>query len=263
MTTTKVFAPNYEQNEKGWYLFPRDAVDRRKLFVPEVMDHPAKMNLYVLQSIVEYNTSPGDSILDCFGGSGTTLWAATVGRRVTLLELEPTFVDMCRATVNKWDTEGVYHADVLILHGDNRQLLPIPCDHMIFSPPYANDMAKTTGGALNAQVQASVDLYTNSSLNLGRLNEFLYVQAMGKVYDGVAASVRPGGTVTITHRDRSRAGHRILFADSIIKHMTTRRFTLKDWFKWLAPGSIQSRVNEKRGAEVILDEDILIFEKLP
>ena len=261
-SVTTQFAPQYPRNEEGLILFPRDTVGRRKLFVPEVMEHPAKMNLYVLQSIVEYNTNPGDYIIDCFGGSGTTMWAAAVGRRVTLLELEPAFVDMCKATIKQWDAEGIPHADIMILHGDNRQLLPIPCDHMIFSPPYANDMAKTTGGALNEQVQKSVDLYTDSSLNLGRLNEFLYVQAMGKVYDGVAASVRKGGTVTITHRDRSRAGRRILFADSIIRHMTTRGFSLKDWFKWNPPGSIQAAVNRKRGAEIVEDEDILIFEKL-
>ena len=262
VVVTKVFAEGYEKNEHGWYLFPRDAPARRELFVPEVMDHPAKMSFYLLQEIVKYNTEPGESILDCFGGSGTTMWAALYGRPVTLLELEPAFVEMARATMAKWDAEERPHAPILVLHGDNRQLLPIPTDHMVFSPPYANDMAKTTGGALNEQVQASVDLYTNSALNLGRLNEFLYTQAMGKVYDGVRDSVRAGGTVTITHRDRSRTGRRILFADTIIRHMTTRGFELKDWFKWHPPGSIQAAVNRKRGADVIEDEDILMFRRL-
>ena len=262
MSETKEFAPQYPRNENNWILFPRDTIDRRELFVPEVMEHPAKMQLYLLQEVVKYNTKPGDHIIDCFGGSGTTLWAALLGRRVTLLELEPAFLDMQRAVVAKWIAEERPHNTIMLLQGDNRQLLPIPCDHMIFSPPYANDIARTGGGALNADKQRQVDIYTDSSLNLGRLNEFLYVQAMAKVYDGVRDSVCAGGTVTITHRDRSRSGQRILFADAIIRQMTTRGFEVKDWFKWKTPGSVRAAVNRSRGATVIEDEDILMFRKL-
>lgn len=263
MTATKVFAAGYDQDTaNGWYNFPRDTTDRRKLFPAEVMSHPAKMNLYLLQEIVRYNTEPGETIMDCFGGSGTTMWAALEGRNVFALELESGYVKMMQDTLAKWDAEGLPHGNIFIVQGDNRQLMPIPVDHMVFSPPYANDMAKTTGGALNADIQRQVDAYTDSTLNLGRLNEFFYVQAMERVYDGVAASVRRNGTVTITHRDRSRGGIRILFADAIIRQMTRRGFKLENWWKWQAPGSFQSRVNEARGAEVILDEDILSFRKL-
>ena len=132
---------------------------------------------------------------------------------------------------------------------------------MIFSPPYANDLAKLGGGALNKETQKSADLYTHSRENLGRKNEFFYRQAMGKVYDKVASAVRAGGTVTITHRDRSRAGRRITFANSIIRELTSRGFSVLDLNKWSAPGTMTQRINAAKGALVINDEDIMTFIK--
>lgn len=258
---SKEFASGYDKDENGWYLFPRDTTWRKSIMPQEVMEHPSKMNMHLCEAIIEYVSEPGETIVDCFGGIGTTLIGALTKRNIFTIELEEEYVKLQKEIVSKWLAEGKELGDTVILHGDNRAFLPIPTDHMIFSPPYANDMAKTTGGALNEDIQRQVDQYTDSTLNLGRLNEFFYRQAMEKIYQGVADSVRSGGTVSITHRDRSRAGRRILFGDSIVRALTTKGFILSNWFKWAAPGSFQSRVNEARGAKVILDEDILIFKK--
>ncbi len=257
----KVFAPEYEKDENGWFIFPRDVTWRRKLFPQIAMEHPSKMNMYVCQEIINYVSEKGETILDCFGGTGTTAIGALVGRSIVLMELERPYVDIQRETIKLWQERDILEGSVMSLQGDNRKLLPFPCDHMIFSPPYANDMQKKTGGALNEEIQRQVDQYTDSMLNFGRLNEFFYVQGMDLLYDKVAESVRSGGTVSITHRDRSRAGKRLLFADSIIRSLTSRGFSILAHHKWKAPGAFQSRVNEARGAKVILDEDILMFVK--
>jgi predicted RNA methylase len=259
--TDKVFAPDYEKDEKGWFIFPRDVTWRRELFPKIAMEHPSKMNMYVCQEIINYVSEAGDTIVDCFGGTGTTAIGALTGRNVVLMELERPYVEIQRETIELWKERDILTGNVLSLQGDNRKLLPHPTDHMIFSPPYANDMMKKGGGALNEEIQKQVDQYTDSKENFGRLNEFFYKQFMDQLYDKVAASVRQDGTVTITHRDRSRSGKRLLFADSIIKSLTTRGFSLLSHNKWKAPGAFQSRVNEARGAMVILDEDILTFIK--
>ena len=86
---------------------------------------------------------------------------------------------------------------------------------------------------------------------------------MLKVYKLMIEGLKPGGTITITHRDRVRGTERILHARDIMKTMSGLGCELISWEKWKAPGSIQSRVNEKKGVESILDEDVLSFAKLP
>ena len=153
MTQTKTFAPDYEKDENGWFIFPRDVTWRKKLFPQIAMEHPSKMNMYVCQEIINYVSEPGDIIVDCFGGTGTTAIAAHDGRSVVLMELERPYVDIQRATIEDWTEKDIITGSVMSLQGDNRKLLPFPCDHMIFSPPYANDMMKDHGGALNEEIQ--------------------------------------------------------------------------------------------------------------
>jgi len=57
--------------------------------------HPAEKPAEMLEHAIEATTYPGDIVLDCFGGSGSTgLAAIKLGRRTISLEIEP-----------KWATE--------------------------------------------------------------------------------------------------------------------------------------------------------------
>ena len=270
-----MFAESYPRDSNGWILFPRDTELRRKLQPAEVMEHPAKMNMHLLIEVVKEFTQPGDTITDIFGGVGTTAVAVLMGRNVNLIEIEQHFTDLQNEMFANWNADPVTYlsaveydygrvglpANLLCINGDNQRVTYPPTDHMIFSPPYANDLAKLAGGALNKETQKSADLYTHSRENLGRKNEFFYRQAMGKVYDKVAKAIKPGGTCTITHRDRSRAGRRITFANSIIRELTSRGFSVLDLNKWSAPGTMTQRINAAKGALVINDEDIMTFVK--
>ena len=267
-----VLALDYPRDEHGWILFPRDLTDRRKL-VPssiqkDVSLHPAKMNLYLCQEIIKAFTKPGDTILDPFAGIGTTMVASRMDRNVILLELESHYCDLIITTLKFWKRDlSVELGNTTIIQGDNRQILPIPCDHIITSPPYGNDFYKS-GGALiekgmksQEEADSKASSYAGSTLSIGRLNPFLYNQAMIKVYKLMVAGLGSKGTITITHRDRLRGTKRILYARDIMKTMSDLGCDLISWEKWKAPGSKQSRVNEKKGVESILDEDILTFQK--
>jgi len=270
------FAPDFERTDEGLIKFPRDTTLRRQVQPEEVMKHPAKANMYLMLEIIKTFTEPGDHLVDCFGGSGTTGIGALMGRNVTLVEIEDFFHATQKKMRDEVWTDPAFEAprihpyfldrsqwgNLNLVHGDNKLVLPIPCDHMYFSPPYANDLDKSKGGALNEDIQESGDLYVGSMQNLGRMPEFTYRQMMERLYVKVGHSVRAGGTVTITHRDRSRAGKRVLLANSIIKAMVDNGFTLYNWARWDAPGSFQARINEQRGALVINEEDILTFKKL-
>ena len=57
---TKVFAAGVPRDSLGRILFNMNDQDYRKSFFPEeVMSHPAKANLYMLEAIIDYISEPG------------------------------------------------------------------------------------------------------------------------------------------------------------------------------------------------------------
>ena len=255
------FAPDYPRNDKGWILFPRDLVDRRKLVPPSIQHdvslHPAKMSMYLCQEIIKAFTSEGETILDPFAGVGTTMAAALpLDRKCILLELEPHYIKLINdiRVYNRWEC--------IVIQGDNRQILPVPCDHIITSPPYGNDLSsiREEKGLLKERDYKQQD-YVRSGLNIGNLNTFYYQQAMIKTYTRMVEGLKPGGTITITHRDRLRGDTRVLYAMNIMKTLADLGCELISWEKWKVPGSVLAEVNRKKGVEPIEDEDILTFRK--
>lgn len=64
--------------------------------------HPAEKPAAMLEHAIAATTFPGDIVLDCFGGSGSTALAAlTLGRRTVAMEIEPTWAAeiACRVRV--------------------------------------------------------------------------------------------------------------------------------------------------------------------
>lgn len=284
MPDTKVFALGRERGEEGWLKYPLDKSLRARYYSSEllerIMTHPAKQNAWLHQDICEYVSEPGETILDPFGGVGTSLLSAVLGRNVILLEIEPYYAaiiedsikelhvreEAARASVVN-DYEGNLPpsslGSMLFINSDNRLAMPgIKCDHIITSPPYGNDLAKTAEDqALTKEVGKQGMQYTKATQNIGKLNPFIYEQVMLKVYKMMVDCVRPGGTITITHRDRTKDGERLLYIDSIVGTLLKLGMRVKLLEKWKAPGSLAARVNEKLGNEVVLDEDIICMEK--
>jgi len=64
-------------------------------------DHEAKFPLELPRRTIKLLTNPGDLVLDCFIGSGTTAVAALQeGRRFIGIEKESKYVALARASVN-------------------------------------------------------------------------------------------------------------------------------------------------------------------
>lgn len=269
---TKTFAPGREREENGWLVYPRDKGLRQTMYpaelIEQIMTHPAKMNAHLCKDIVEYVSEPGETILDCFGGVGTSLVAATLGRNVVLVEIEDYYANIIRQCIEHLEAQHTILGDhglglMTLVQSDNRLAMPIPCDHIITSPPYGNDLAKESeDAALNKEVGKQGMQYTKATQNIGKLPPFIYKQAMNKVYELMVKSVKVGGTITITHRDRTKDGERILYIDSIVSTLMKLGCGVKNLDKWKAPGSIAARVNEQLGNEVILDEDIITMVRL-
>lgn len=260
---SKQFAPGYEKDENGWYLFPRDVKWRRELFPKEVFNHPAKNNLYLTQELVRYLTEPGDSIIDPFAGTGSLMLALYEKRKVVLIELEPHYVELINKAWGGLDQSRLEpgRPGMHLFEGDCRlvlQKLDFLCDASIFSPPFSTSI--TRGKPLPTH-EESISQFVVSPLNLGALNPFLYAQALKKIFDRLSQRLVPHAPVAIISRDMIRGARRVLLSEDTIRAASKAGLDLQDWFKWKPPGSAQRRIQESRGARVVEDEDILCFRK--
>ena len=69
--------------------------------------HPTQKPVELHMSILSDFSQPGDVILDCFGGSGTTLIAAELtGRTCLMMEISPDYCDIIKQRYEKL-TEGM------------------------------------------------------------------------------------------------------------------------------------------------------------
>ena len=82
--------------------------------------HPAEKPAEMLEHAVEATTSPGDIVLDCFAGSGSTALAALkLGRRTVAIEIESKWIPQITARVQSVCEEGLqtetFKAEILQL----------------------------------------------------------------------------------------------------------------------------------------------------
>jgi DNA modification methylase len=72
--------------------------------------HPTMKPVALVERAIRNSSKPRDTVLDCFGGSGTTMIAAErTGRRAVLLEIDPAYADVI---VRRWQ-EATGEAAVL------------------------------------------------------------------------------------------------------------------------------------------------------
>ena len=269
----KQFAPGRQRDEHDWLEYPRDKPLRASMYPEElleqIMTHPAKQNGYLHQDICEFVSKPGETILDPFGGVGTSLISATLGRNVILVEIEDYYADIIQKCIDHLNSQRYLSkaaetwGNMTVIQADNRVALPIPCDHVITSPPYGNDLYKASEAAgLTDDIGKQGMQYTAATQNIGKLPKFVYQQVMQQVYKKIVQSVKVGGTITITHRDRIEAGERVLYIESIVGTLVKMGCGVKLLDKWKPPGSMAAAVNKKLEVEIVEDEDVIIMERL-
>ena len=79
-------------------------------------EHPTMKPVPLFAYQMEMSSKKGDSVLDLFGGSGTTMIAAEqLGRNAYLMELDPRYVDVI---VNRWE-ELTGHKAQLVEGGED------------------------------------------------------------------------------------------------------------------------------------------------
>lgn len=267
----KVFAPEFGRDSNGWILFPRDLKERKSLFFPEEsLKHPAKMNFHLQQSIIEYVAKPGETLLDPFGGTGTLMIASLQGYKVILIEVEDGYHKLQMEAKNNLEVQAGCGDLVTLLHADNRLILPIPCNHIITSPPYSTAMKATRvrkrrkdapDNWLVEQDERMLE-YSRSPRNISKLNQFLYNMEMDKIYKLCYQSLPVGGTMTTVIKDRIIDGKRIYLSSWADKVCKAVGFELDLWEKWKAPGHGFTNIARSQGKLVVDEEDIMVYRRV-
>lgn len=274
MPTYGTFSEGRERNEEGWLLYPRDIELRKGLFPTEAMNHPAKQNIYIFEDLMSYLTKPGDLVLDPFGGSGTSLLATRFGRDVWMIEIEQAFHELQQKTLDKFALSTppveVPVGQPTLKLGNAQYSSAYPADAtvdaIITSPPYASNI---TGSKqpLMAQHETDEDFkeglanYVQSPQNLGRFNSYVFENGMQDCWKQWARVLKPGGVVAMTIKDQMENGQRNHLWAGMVRQASKVGLRYLAKYQWLPPSTIRREYNLSRGANVVLEEDILLIEK--
>lgn len=160
---------------------------------------PAALAERVIQA---FTAGPGSLVLDPFAGSGSTLLAAAaLGRAAVGLEINPEYVDLARRRISAAHVVG----PPPVLHCESaehvtRRLAPGTVDLCFTSPPYWDVLARRR----TADGKETRD-YAPGGEDLSRLGDYgEFVDALGRIFAGVGAVLRPGGYCVVNVMDLRR-----------------------------------------------------------
>ena len=280
--------------------FPRDDKLRRAVFGPD-QKHPAKMHFGLALELARLYARPGDTILDPFGGMGTTGVAAMAhGCHAVLTEIEPEWAESSKAVVHRqatgtineiweyehqtpvsqlrWynnrvlagaDWEQIHAARAVVHNIDARaldlELVPGGVDAVITSPPYLNMFgAPSKPRVLQGKTQNASYTMDHSSSNLARESSpHFFGLKLAQVYRAAASVLVPGGAFVVVCKDPIRQNRRQRFALQNILILEALGLEMRDWWRRECTPSLYANVQRKQfpDAPRVDHEDVLVFQK--
>lgn len=165
--------------------------DKRK------MEHPATFSERDIERLIRLFTKDGQTVLDPFVGTGSTLLAcAETGRRGIGIELVDRWVDVCRERVG--EVENLF-LDLQIIHGDAEselEKLDSGCvDFVVTSPPYWSILNKDAGMKVQAE-RLDNDLettYSDREDDLGNVPDYdTFLDRLEEIFSGCARVLAEG-----------------------------------------------------------------------
>ena len=105
MAWTSFLGHNYIYSQR-WCGFAREGSLKLN---PKPKVHPTQKPVELHMQILEDFTKPDDVILDCFGGSGTTLIACEMtGRTCLMMEISPDYCEIIKNRYEKLTSEKIF-----------------------------------------------------------------------------------------------------------------------------------------------------------
>ena len=267
-----------------WPVSQRPAREQRRgRYLPESLQHPAKMFPALAQRAVETYTRPGDLVADPMCGVGTTLVeAAHLGRDGFGVEYEARWAELARANLAFARARGAT-GDAEVVVGDCRDLRALaPPDLagrialVLTSPPYG----PSTHGQVDCdkdRVRKWGDRYSADRSNLAYTGLPALLAGVETMLRAVGGVLAPQGTVVLTARPWRHNGALIDLPGAVVRAASGAGFVLAERNVALLTGLRDGRLvprasffqlNNVRDARahglphlVIAHEDVLVFRR--
>jgi modification methylase len=180
-------------------------------YIPETIQHPARMLPAIAAHAISAYTTPGQLVLDPMCGAGTSLVEAVRAGRPTIgVDIEPHFTSITAANLDLARRHGATEPSQVITGDATRLASLLPAgvagqvSLVLTSPPYG----RTTHGVVRSRPGRGVDkrhhLYHHNgdpvSANLARTDLPQLVAGFTKIMVGSYQVLKPGGILVFTSR---------------------------------------------------------------
>lgn len=177
--------------------------------------HPAPFPEELAASYIEFFTQEGQSVLDPFAGTGTTLVAAMrLNREAVGIELSREFAGMANDRLRyAWKAltmdeqirirTSEIKTSQMVVCGDARDVVKLadtgPYDYCLTSPPYWDMLHQEGAENQKKRRDAGVHItYSDAPDDLGNIHDYQeFLGALVSIFTDVASVLRPGAYMTV------------------------------------------------------------------
>ncbi|MET7398017.1 DNA methyltransferase [Dactylosporangium sp. NPDC005572] len=198
-------------------------VQRRGRYVPDSVQHPARMLPAIAAHAIAAYTQPGDLVLDPMCGIGTTLVEAVhAGRDALGIEYESRWSDIADANLRHARTQGA-SGRAGVIRGDATDIVSLvpaaltgQVALVVTSPPYGPTVhgLVRTGDELDIRDNRYNDGTDRGNLAYRDLTGL--ADGFADILRGCHTLLRPGGTVVVTARPWRKNGELVDLPSAVI-----------------------------------------------
>jgi DNA modification methylase len=170
--------------------------DIRKTKEESQLKHPAMFPQTLVEKLIDiYTKDPGETILDPFMGSGSTILAAmNKGKKGIGIELSEEYIALTKERVKNFQKDLLKSSDTIppkIINADSRNILkhvkPESVDLVITSPPYWDilNMKRTVDNK-------AIRNYSDQDSDVGNIKQYEeFLESLREIYTGVYKALKP------------------------------------------------------------------------
>jgi len=185
--------------------------------------HPAPYSFQDIERLILFFTKKGMSVLDPFGGIGSTAKACELtGRKCISIELSPKYHELSVLRLEKEVGQGA-SLNHTFINGDSCQILPTlennSVDMVVTSPPYWGILHKQDRKVESERIANNLDTkYSDSEQDLGNVKDYQqFLQIlMDQVFMQCARVLRKGKYMMLVVSDFRDKGEYISFHSDLI-----------------------------------------------
>ena len=197
--------------------------------------HPASFPVELPSRLIRMFTHKGDTVLDPFMGSGSTLVASLLeGRNGIGIELSKGFYDLSMGRLNSLTLEKMNNPDVSVYTFNDsalnlsRIVKPESADFCVTSPPYWDVLNMKR----SADKKASVN-YSNSPEDLGNIKHYdTFIDKLSLAFSQVDVVLKRGAYCAIVVMDIRKGGNFYPFHFDVSNMMMSLNYQMKDIVIW-------------------------------